>query len=90
MLPHGNGYLDTRTYPTQGESDWLSMLLPWGLDLLPKCVQREGLPGWEPVEHSIGFALMLPSTSRMARQWGPFNGLLDGSNHTSLGLVETS
>ena len=90
MLPLFDGYDDARNDPTQGQDQWYTMLLQWRLDLLPRCVEGEGKPGWEPLAHRLGFALVLPSTSRMAQQWGPDNPLLGGFNHTSLGLVEIS
>ena len=91
MLPLDDGYnyVDARGDPTQSQATWSSLLMSWRLDLLPRCVEEEGKPGWEPLANSVGFALVLPSTSEMARQWG-FHGLLGGLNHTSLGLVEIS
>ena len=90
VLPLRDGYVDARSAPIQGKGAWSWLLLQWRLDLLPRCVEREGKPGWELVPDGVGYALVLPSTSRMARQWGYHNGLLGGFNHTSLGLVEIS
>lgn len=90
VLPLPHGYLDASGWRTQGDAPWSQMLEPWKLDLLPRCVQDEGKPGWEPAPRGIGFSLIIPSTSEMARLWGPDNMLLGGLNHTSLGLVEIS
>ena len=90
VLPLDDGYVDARSKPTEGKGAFSWLLFDWKLDLLPRCVRGEGKPGWEPLPDGVGYALVLPSTSKMARQWGYHNGLLDGFNHTSLGLVEIS
>ena len=41
MLPLLDGYVDERSRTIIGQASWSAMLLPWTLDLLPNCVERE-------------------------------------------------
>ncbi|KAM0804811.1 hypothetical protein BDR22DRAFT_817878 [Usnea florida] len=93
VIPYDDGgYVDATGWPTEGLASSLELLLPLQLDLIPGCVGGEGLPGWNPLAahppeymQGPGFALVLPSTSRMAQRWGP--GVAGELNHTSLGLL---
>ena len=90
MLPLPNGYADERSRPIIGQAPWSVMRLPWLVDLFPNCVDREGKPGWESTHGSFGTVLVLPSSSEMARRWGPPYGISSGLNHTGLELIQVS
>ena len=92
MLPLSiGGYLDTTNFPREGRNFWYTDLGILDLDLFI-CIERDGIPGWVTSFFNIGTFLIVPSSSEMARRWGPDNGVSvsGGSNHSSLGLVESS